>query len=86
MAGDLLPKLSLPFPTIFLASPAKTDGGFGLVTVPLTIPYHPLNLGRTLPREAITNHYHRTGGDGGQGDDLGAGEVVRWCGTMARVM
>ena len=58
----LLPNLSLPFLTGSLASPAKTLGGFGLVTVPLTIPYHPLNLGRTLPCEAFTKHYHR--GDG----------------------
>ncbi len=28
----------------------------GLVII--TVPYHPLNLGRTLPRETFTNYYH----------------------------
>jgi len=45
-------------PTRFLASPAKMLGGFGLVAAGITIPYHPLNLGQTLPRVAFTNHYH----------------------------
>ena len=58
MTGLLLPNLGLPMPTKFLASPAKMLGGFGLVAGGITIPYHPLNLGQTLPRVAFTNHYH----------------------------
>ena len=54
--------LGLPFPTIFLASPAHSIGGFGLVGGHITIPYHPLNLGQTLPQETFTKYYHR--GDG----------------------
>ena len=56
----------------------------GLVII--TIPYHSVDLGLDQPLGTFTNHYHRTGGDGGQGDDLGVGEVVRWPGTMVRVM
>ena len=50
----------LPTLTGFLARPAKTLGGFGLVGGGITIPYHVSILGRTLPRVAFTNHYHRT--------------------------
>ncbi len=35
---------------------------------------------------AFTKYYHRTEGDGGLGRDLGAGEVVRWLGTMVIVI
>ena len=52
----------------------------------ITNAYHSLDLGLDQPQEAFTNHYHRIEGDGGQGDDLGGGGVVRWLGTMARVM
>ena len=55
----MLPNLDLPFPTIFLAAPAKTLGGFGLVGRWLTILYHVSVLGLILPREAFTNTYHR---------------------------
>jgi len=58
-AGLLLPNLALPIPTKFLASPAKTLGAFGLVWWWLTNAYHVSILGRTLPRETFTNHYHR---------------------------
>ena len=57
MAGILLPNLGLPSLTKILARGAKLDGGFGLVGPPFTNLYHLLNLGRTLPREAFTNHY-----------------------------
>ena len=52
--------LGLPFPTKFLASPAKTLGGFGLVMVRLTIPYHASDLSLGRPCETFTNPYHRT--------------------------
>ena len=35
--------------------------------------YHVRDLGRNLPRDTFTNHYHR---DGGLGIDLSVGEVV----------
>ena len=60
MTGDLLPNLGLPFPTIFLATPAKRDGGFGLVGLPITIAYHLIDLSLNLGQNTITNHYHRT--------------------------
>ena len=58
MTGVLLPNLSLPMPTKFLASPAKMLGGFGLVGGGITIPYHVSDLGRTGGHMAFTNHYH----------------------------
>jgi len=45
-------------PTKFLASPAKMLGAFGLVAAGITIPYHMINLGQTLPRATFTNTYH----------------------------
>ena len=71
-AGDLLPNLSLPIPTKFLASPAKTLGGFGLVAPPFTNAYQSSDLGRSRPCEAFTNNYHR---EGGLGIDLAVGVV-----------
>ena len=71
MTGDHASDLSLPMPTKFLARPAKTLGGFGLVAGGITIPYHVRDLGRIRPRVAFTNDYHRTEGDGGPGVDLG---------------
>ena len=59
MADLLLPNLGLPLLTGFLAADAKTLGAFGLVWWGFTIPYHPLNLGRTLPCITFTKHYHR---------------------------
>ena len=53
-----------------------SHGGFGLVGSGITIPYQASDLGQTLPRVTFTNHYHRTGGEGGQGIDLTVGEVV----------
>ena len=50
-------------PTKFLAIDAKMLGGFGLVAGGITIPYHPLNLGQSRPRDTFTNHYHRGLGD-----------------------
>ena len=62
MAGLLLPNLGLPFPTIFLASPALSLGAFGLVAGGITIPYHVSILGQTSGPITFTNHYHRTEG------------------------
>ena len=58
----MLPNLGLPFPTRFLASPARSHGGFGLVGAPFTNAYQPSDLGGILAQNTITNHYHRTGG------------------------
>ena len=58
-AGDPASDLSLPNLTGFLATDAKMLGGFGLVGLPITIAYHLINLGQTLPRVAFTNHYLR---------------------------
>ena len=55
----MLPNLALPFPTKFLAIPARSIGAFGLVTVWFTIPYHVADLGQTRPRDTFTNHYRR---------------------------
>ena len=52
--------VGLPFLTIFLARPAKTFGGFGLVGLVITIPYQSADLGRNQPSGTFTNHYHRT--------------------------
>ena len=45
--------------------------------------YHRRDLGRSRPSICFTNHYHRTGGEGGQGDDLGVAgrqhQVAGWC-------
>ena len=49
----------LPNLTRFLASPAKTLGGFGLVWVVITIAYHVSILGQTFELAAFTNLYHR---------------------------
>ena len=62
------------------------DGGFGLVGPPFTNAYQSFDLSLNQPQEAFTNHYHRTGGEGGLGDDLSVGEVVRWLGSMVRVI
>jgi len=43
----------------------KQHGGFGLVTPPITNPYHAADLGAGLPRVTFTNLYHR---DEGLGD------------------
>ena len=67
----MLPNVALPIPTKILASPARSDGAFGLVGGGITIPYHVSLLGLDQPQGTFTNHYHRTGGDGGPGDDLG---------------
>ena len=83
IGGDLLPNVALPIPTRFLASPAKTLGGFGLVWRVITIPYHRSDLAWILPCITFTNHYHR---EGGQGIDLAVGgSVVVWA-SVARVM
>ena len=57
--GDPAADLSLPFPTGFLARPAKSLGGFGLVGGGITIPYHVSILGQTLPCITFTNLYRR---------------------------
>jgi len=62
------------------------DGGFGLVGPPFTNAYQSFDLSLNQPQEAFTNHYHRIEGDGGLGVDLGGGGVVRWLGSMVRVM
>ena len=62
MTGILLPNLSLPFLTIFLASPAHSHGAFGLVGGGITIPYHVSILGQTRGPITFTNHYHREQG------------------------
>ena len=61
----------LPILTGILASPAKRLGGFGLVRRWLTILYHASDLGLILLPATFTNHYRRTGGEGGLGVDLG---------------
>ena len=73
MTGEPAADLSLPFPTGSLARPAKTLGGFGLVTGGITIPYHVSILGRIRPCGTFTNHYRR---GQGLGIDLSVGEVV----------
>ena len=42
----------------------KQHGGFGLVTPPITNPYHAADLALPLLCEAFTKHYHRDGGLG----------------------
>ena len=73
----MLPNLSLPIVTGIYARGANTIGGFGLVGGWLTIAYHVSDLGLNRPQEAFTNHYHRTGGEGGQGTDLGPDQTDR---------
>ena len=87
MAGLLLPNLGLPSLTGSCAHDAKTVGAFGLVWWPLTNAYQPPDLGLGRPSICFTNHYHRTGGEGGLGVDPDAsGWVVRWLGKVARVI
>ena len=87
--------LGLPLLTIIYARGAKPIGVFGLVIGGLTNRYQFADLSLCRPCETFTNHYHRTGGDGGQGDDLGGdqtnrmgrtvkGGVVRWCGRVVK--
>ena len=64
-AGDLLPNLSLPFPTKILAHDAKRLGAFGLVGLVITNRYQSRGLSLSQPQEDFTNHYHRTGGERG---------------------
>ena len=51
--------LGLPSLTVFLASDAKTLGGFGLVTAGITILYHASDLGLDLPCATFTKYYRR---------------------------
>ena len=60
----------LPILTGILARGAKPIGGFGLVTPRFTIAYQPSDLALTHCHTTFTNHYHRTGGQGGQGIDV----------------
>ena len=60
-AGDHASDLGLPIVTGFLARPAKTLGGFGLVAGGITIPYHRSILGQTRGPITFTNHYRREG-------------------------
>jgi len=62
---------TLPNLTGILARGANTIGGFGLVSRWLTITYQSADLSLSRPGIAFTNHYRRTGGEGGQGVDLG---------------
>ena len=72
----------LPILTRILASPAKRDGGFGLVWVTITIAYHVSDLSLGRPRETFTNLYHR---GQGLGIDLSVG-AVRWLGNVVKVI
>ena len=49
----------LPILTRFLATPARSIGGFGLVRRWLTILYHASDLGLILLPATFTNHYRR---------------------------
>ena len=81
------PNLGLPFLTGSCAHGAKTVGGFGLVTVRLTIPYHRRDLGQTLPSGTFTNHYHRDQRTHNRTQHgLTFGFRVRWHGSMVMVI
>ena len=60
-------------PTKFLARPAKTLGGFGLVSGGITNAYHEADMGLNRPCITFTNHYRR---GQGLGIDQSAAEVV----------
>ena len=57
-------RFPLPILTGILARGAKPIGAFGLVTPPITIAYHMINLALLLSCETFTNHYHRGEGTG----------------------
>ena len=78
--------LPLPILTGILARGAKPIGGFGLVTPRFTIAYHVSDLGQNRPLATFTNHYHRTGGQGGQGIDVSVVASVAGWATVARVI
>ena len=56
---------------------------FGLAS--FTTAYHSFDLGLGLPSASFTNHYHRTGGQGGQGIDVSVGVSVAGWPSVARV-
>ena len=76
-------RFPLPILTGILARGAKPIGAFGMVVRPLTIAYQLSLLGLSRPGIAFTNHYHRTGGEGGQATDV---SVVAGWDSVARVI
>jgi hypothetical protein len=76
-------RFPLPNLTGSCAHDAKPIGAFGLVTMGITIAYHVFDLGLGRPGIAFTNHYHRTGGEGGQATDV---SVVAGWDSVARVI
>jgi hypothetical protein len=44
--------------------------------------YQPPDLALHQPCETFTNHYHRGGGEGGQGTDLGVDLISQVCHTV----
>ena len=57
---------------------------FGLAS--FTTAYQLSDLGLGRPSASFTNHYHRTGGQGGQGIDVSVVASVAGWATVARVM
>ena len=78
--------LPLPNLTGILARGAKPIGGFGMVVPGFTNAYHSFDLSLGRPLASFTNHYHRTGGAGGQGIDVSVVASVAGWATVARVM
>ena len=78
--------LPLPILTGILARGAKPIGGFGLVVPGFTNAYHLIDLGLGRPSASFTNHYHRTGGQGGQAIDVSVVASVAGWATVARVI
>ena len=78
--------LPLPILTGSGAHRAKPIGAVGLVTGHITIAYQSADLGRGRPAASFTNHYHRTGGEGGQAIDVSAVASVAGWATVVYVM
>ena len=57
---------------------------FGLAS--FTTTYHRIDLALGRPSASFTNHYHRTGGQGGQGIDVSVVASVAGWATVARVI
>ena len=57
---------------------------FGLAS--FTTTYHLIDLALGRPSASFTNHYHRTGGEGGQGIDVSVVASVAGWAAVARVI
>ena len=78
--------LPLPILTGSCAHDAEPPWWFWFGPASFTTTYHSFDLGLVRPLATFTNHYHRTGGEGGQGIDVSVVSSVAGWATVARVI